>query len=99
MRGSEKQIDLAGRCIEAAKAHYAVVIDNGVFQQAVDADGSQRAAIDVLEAIDRGDYAAAEALLEKAAPWWELCLVRGSLEAGEPQVDAGAVIDRLKKLL
>lgn len=89
MIGTDKQTAFALTVIAGAKAWYSSSDATGA---PIDRDGSQMAAIEVVEAVERGDMEAAEAALEKAARWIELAIEVGP----EPKVKAGAVIDALK---
>jgi hypothetical protein len=83
MIGTEKQIAFAAKCMEAAAARF---VD-------VDRTGRQQNALQILRLVDAGNLPEAEALMDNAAGWWELCITDA------PAVDAGRVIDTLKKYL
>jgi len=84
MIGTQKQIAYAKELLEGAK----------VWHSTKSHSVSQLDAISFVEAIEAGDYTAAEAKAETAARWIELAL---DLETGDkPAIKAGAVIDALK---
>lgn len=91
MVGTEKQIAYAKACIEGAKAWFSSRHEKTGRQ--IDSDGVQLAAIDVIEAVERGDYEAAEEIFQDAAGWVEFTIVERD---GKPQIDAGRVIEHLK---
>jgi hypothetical protein len=84
MKGTEKQIAFAREVLRGAKAWYSKVNVE-----------DQVRAIEVLELVESGDFDKAEDVLQDAAPWVTFCIVEGT--DGSPVVDAGKVIDALKK--
>ena len=95
MKGTDKQIAFAKTCIDGAKAWYSqpYTMPSGIVTK-LDREGRQLAAIEVIEAIERGDQAAAESAYENAAPWVGRCVV---FDGDAPAIDAASVIDALKK--
>ena len=83
MIGTEKQVAFARDILEGAKVWHATKAPSA----------PQAAAIAVVDAIEAGDLAAAEAHLDTAASWIELALTEVD---GAPAIKAGAVIDALK---
>lgn len=84
MIGTEKQVAYAKAILECAKVWYTTKAPSA----------PQAAAIAVIEAIEAGDLAAAEAHLDDAADWIELALTEVD---GAPAIKAGAVIDALRR--
>lgn len=82
MIGTEKQVQLAKAMIEAAKVWHSTKAPSA----------SQLAAISVVEAIEAGDIAAADAKIDEAARWVELAIEPGDT----PAIKAQAVIESLR---
>lgn len=82
MIGTEKQVTFAKAILDGAKVWYTTKSPSR----------SQLDAIAVVEAIEAGDLATAEAKMDTAARWIELALEPGEV----PAIKAGAVIDALK---
>ena len=81
MKGTEKQVAYAKAIIEGAK----------VWHTTKSPSPQQLDAIALVEAIEAGDYATAEAKMDTAARWIELALEPGEV----PAIKASAVIDAL----